>query len=1332
MTYIARPTGRVVPPGELLAELTARLEAPQPRLKTGRRRQRRLLRLTGGVGLVMTMMFASLAFAVHDETFELDGNTAPDAGSAPPIDWESIFTDSTPATVGGVTVGTLPAGYVDAAFVEDWRMDAGAFDTSDGTTFATGSKDTLEINTGWACVGSNNVNNKTDITNAYATIVEDASGRILYFGLEKGEDNGNNNVGLWLLQNDVSCPPDSDPPGTDFSGVHADGDLFIVAAFTNGGGVSNITAYQWSTALGGIDPTPVASSADCQGPQPLADDRLCATTNAAITGGTEFEPAWTHFSSKLGINNGLELATFFEGGIELDGFDEFEDSCFTGFIFNTRSSQELGATLFDYAQGDIDTCAPELKIDKEPETQTHNVGDSFSWTLTVTNDGDGPATDALVEDTIPDGLTIDSVTVSPVSAGSCVVSGQDIDCTVDVAASDGDLVAPEPDVVTITVNVTSTLDVFGTSTDGCVSVNNTGTVSHADDTSTGDDSDTVTATICRPLVSKTAAGSFTHDVQWTIEKSVDPDAHTMNAGQNADSTYTVTVTKTVQDSGFAVTGNITIQNPNPEDSMTVDVVDALSSGESLAATAIDCPGTDDGDDLVVPAASSVVCTYTLNPADATAGTNTATVTLNSLEFPATAPYTFTANSTGEPETINVNDDFEGDDTDLGSASSTTTFPPYTHNFECPTDETQYDASGHLQFMAENTASIVETTGDEDSETVVVDCYIPTVVKDAAGSFTHGVDWTIEKSVDIDQHTMLAGENADSTYTVTATKTVTDANFAVTGTITIGNPNPEDAMTVDVTDELSSGQAALATDIECEGGVDGDNLVVAAGTSIDCTYTLNPADATAGTNTATVTFSADSDVSVSDVADYTFTATNTGEPETVDVQDDFDGTVTALGSISATTTFATYTHNFECPTDETQYDSSGHYEFTKNNTASIVQTDDSDSESVDTDCYIPTITKSADGSFDRDWDWTIEKVADAVDLLLMPGQSFIVNYDVTVDPTATDSNFEVTGSITVANPSPEDVMTVDVTDMLSTGETLASTAIDCGAAGDGAGAMIAAGGSITCTYAFSGVTNVAAGDNGTNTATATFSNDADVAVSDTDDYSYALDSETDECIDVTDALGGIDTTVCAGDDPSNFEFEYTVDVGQEACGDFTVPNTASFATNDQDGEDDDTGSDSWLVTITIPCPEGCTLTQGYWKTHSAYGPAPTDEAWMDLPDVDGDGIVEGPDETFFLSGQTWYQVFWTKPAGNAYYILAKQYMAAVLNGVNDADTTEVNDELQAAEDLFESYDPDDIAILRGKKQPRPQFISLAGTLASYNEGEIGPGHCDEDGNSTTAP
>jgi hypothetical protein len=124
--------------------------------------------------------------------------------------------------------------------------------------------------------------------------------------------------------------------------------------------------------------------------------------------------------------------------------------------------------------------------------------------------------------------------------------------------------------------------------------------------------------------------------------------------------------------------------------------------------------------------------------------------------------------------------------------------------------------------------------------------------------------------------------------------------------------------------------------------------------------------------------------------------------------------------------------------------------------------------------------------------------------------------------------------------------------------------------------------------------------------------------------------------------------------------------------------------------------------------------------------------MDLPDVDGDGIIEGPNERFFLSGQTWYQVFWTAPKGNAYYILAKQYMAAVLNGVNGASTTPaVDTALASAKTLFQTYTPAQIAALKGNKPPRPQFISLAGTLGSYNEGLIGPGHCDEDSLSSTA-
>ena len=92
--------------------------------------------------------------------------------------------------------------------------------------------------------------------------------------------------------------------------------------------------------------------------------------------------------------------------------------------------------------------------------------------------------------------------------------------------------------------------------------------------------------------------------------------------------------------------------------------------------------------------------------------------------------------------------------------------------------------------------------------------------------------------------------------------------------------------------------------------------------------------------------------------------------------------------------------------------------------------------------------------------------------------------------------------------------------------------------------------------------------------------------------------------------------------------------------------------------------------------------------------------------------------------------WTPSKGNAYYNLASQYIAAKLNGLNDASLSAVQAEFDAATVLFETYTPAQIAELKGKngKELRAEFISLAGTLAAYNEGKIGPGHCDEDRHS----
>jgi hypothetical protein len=165
-----------------------------------------------------------------------------------------------------------------------------------------------------------------------------------------------------------------------------------------------------------------------------------------------------------------------------------------------------------------------------------------------------------------------------------------------------------------------------------------------------------------------------------------------------------------------------------------------------------------------------------------------------------------------------------------------------------------------------------------------------------------------------------------------------------------------------------------------------------------------------------------------------------------------------------------------------------------------------------------------------------------------------------------------------------------------------------------------------------------------------------------------------------------------------------------CGEYTFVNVASFETNDT-GTDD---SDSWTIDVNVPCGGGCTLTQGYWKTHSAIGPAPYDDAWLNIGPL-------GAGETFFLSGQTYYQVLWTSPAGNAYYNLAHQYIAAELNVLNGASTTPAVDAALASAETFFTYNMPTTTLSRSV---RTNVLNWAATLDQYNNGLIGPGHCSE--------
>jgi hypothetical protein len=403
------------------------------------------------------------AQAVHDLGFQLDGdvsNACPAAlttCTSSQKDWADMFTvtdDAQAATETVTNSSAVTGAFTNATFTRDFESGSSCalnslsttFCTGDDTTFATGSKDTLDI-TGWECNHDNNVNSKIDIMNAYAAAYTDpATGdKLMYFGLEKNKDNGTNDVGFWFLQGNASCTaPSGHKPWT---GTHTVNDVLVVSEFTNGGGVSNITAYKW---VGGANPlVQIATAGDCKGA--AGNDNMCATTNSGATPfNTTITTPWLTADATGGVgNNKIVPPDFFEGGINLtrafSASGSTAPSCFNTFIADTRSSNVTSSTLFDFARGQIGQCTASLTtaagstanggaasptsigtgvVSSGTDTATLTITGTANWAGTMTWYLCGPVTtDGCSSSGTGAGYLVTTRSVNQGSAASQFVSG---------------------------------------------------------------------------------------------------------------------------------------------------------------------------------------------------------------------------------------------------------------------------------------------------------------------------------------------------------------------------------------------------------------------------------------------------------------------------------------------------------------------------------------------------------------------------------------------------------------------------------------------------------------------------------------------------------------------------------------------------------------------------------------------------------------------------------------------------------------------------------------------------------------------------------------------
>jgi hypothetical protein len=539
------------------------------------------------------------------------------------------------------------------------------------------------------------------------------------------------------------------------------------------------------------------------------------------------------------------------------------------------------------------------------------------------------------------------------------------------------------------------------------------------------DSQAVTVCVGKDLtVTKTAAPSFTRTWNWTIAKDADA-TYNLFAGQNVTHGYKVTVTPQYSDSLWQVVGKITVSNPNDWEAITATIGDAANGGICV----VDDPS------VSVPAGGTMevayTCTWAAMPSTYQ-GTNTATVTWSKAAFftpndsaSGSKGYEFTSPTEINPVITVDDNNLTGESWNANRAYAEWT---YTKEFACSANQVDYAGDGKYDYSLVNTAKINET-GQADIATVVVNCYAPVVSKTAAGAYDERHDWALAKSVSPVSQSAFLGDTVAYAWTVTATESVVEQNFLVSGETAVVNPAPME-MTVGLTDTVGFGTPAAIG--SCTNGTyAGGILTIPANSTATCGYIAAPAGRTDMVNTVTATLN-NIAFSASAVFGWTANVIRASALLTDDQNPAFPLTITDGGTW-------TYTEQYTCSTDKTVYDATTHkYSFSESNTATLTANGFTASADASTsvDCYVPTIGKTANGDYSEIHDWEVFKSVNTASQTAFAGEKKNFTWTVRVDETTHGEDYVVHGEITVYNPNPEDALTVMIADVMKDGTNVA--------------------------------------------------------------------------------------------------------------------------------------------------------------------------------------------------------------------------------------------------------------------------------------------------------
>jgi hypothetical protein len=336
---------------------------------------------------------AAMAQVAPTTVFQLDGNAANDnltCSYGQPCDYWNLL--------NGNGVGN-PPGQAGNSLVRTFINGKASTDSFTGG----GSKDSNLISQ-WAYSASPTPNKDT-LNAGYAAAYESGGDFELIFGADRASPSGDANIGIWFFQNNVA------PNGSGgFTGAHMDHDIFVISAFTGGGGTSTISVYEWDhTCASGVKNPTAGQCADTNLRLLAAPAAVCGSSAyCAITNGATTNTTW---------EGGLASPLFFEGGIDLTaalrsvGVNQLP--CFTSFLEETRSSQSTTAVLKDFLAGGFPVCGLSItKACGSPSVVQGGTEINYPVNGIVTNTGVGTLYNVSVFDTPAGGATRPAIVVS--------------------------------------------------------------------------------------------------------------------------------------------------------------------------------------------------------------------------------------------------------------------------------------------------------------------------------------------------------------------------------------------------------------------------------------------------------------------------------------------------------------------------------------------------------------------------------------------------------------------------------------------------------------------------------------------------------------------------------------------------------------------------------------------------------------------------------------------------------------------------------------------------------------------------------------------------------